>query len=276
MVQVDEVGYALSVIRYRNILLGAFALACAGSFTVRAGDPSATTAPTVVEAEQWLAQALVDISSGRHTRGAQGAARAAGLAEQLGQPELVARALIAEGQALLLAGDRAQAKDRLEAAVARARAANRPDLAANAESDLGALYSLRGDTVAALHEFDASFADATAAGVEVQALRATLNRARVLRQAGQTVAAYDTVRALTPALMALPDSAQKLALLTSAGQLSVPNTHARLASPDFAAAEALLREAATLAARLGDPRGQSYALGYASELRAAAGDDAAA
>ena len=229
-------------------------------------------APAVADAEKLLAQAAIDIASGRRPQAARLAAQAAQIAARLGRAELLARALAAEGQALLLAGERAPARVQLEAAMTRARAANRPDIAAGAANDLGTLHSAQGDFETALRQFDSSIADATTAGDALQVLRATLNRARTLKQAGRVQDARDAVRGVSSRLNAVADSPHKVALLTSAGQLVAERTPAaRPQAADIALAESLLRDAAAVGVRVGDARGQSYALGYASELLAESG-----
>jgi CHAT domain-containing protein len=224
-----------------------------------------------------LAQASAAIAAGSQAHAAELAARAAAAAQAAGRDDLVANALAVEGEARLLAGDRGAAQERLEAALAKAGAAQRPDVAARAANDLGLLHSARGDHAGAIAQFDASIAAAETASDPVQALRATINRARALDESGQGANGRATIRAAQPRLSALPESVTKVALLTSAGRLlGGADRTPRPAAQDIELGVSLLGEADAAAARLGDARGRSYALGYRAEIYAAAGQSDAA
>ena len=69
----------------------------------------ATGGKAPADAEKLLAQAAIDIASGRRPQAARLAAQSAQIAARLDRAELLARALAAEGQALWLAGERARA-----------------------------------------------------------------------------------------------------------------------------------------------------------------------
>jgi CHAT domain-containing protein len=260
----------------RNLIVGLLIYTCALPLVCAVGADGAAPA-SAADAASLLAQAAADSTSGRQRQAARQAAQAAQIAERLGDEILIIRALATEGRALSLAGEPRQARERLEAAIARARAANRPEIAAGAANDLGTLLSAQGEFDSALRQFESSIADTAATGDESQVLRATLNRARTLTQIGRVPEAREVIRGIGTRLNALADSTQKVALLTSAGQLLAASaSEVALQPADFALAEALLRDAAACGARISDARGQSYALGYASELLAAAGRDEAA
>ncbi len=260
---------------FRSLIVSLLIYTCALPMCAVSADDAAPV--TAADAESLLARAATDSTNGRQRQAARRAARAAQIAERLGDEILMVRATAAEGRSLALAGEPEQARLRLEAAIAHARAANHPEITAAATNDLGSLLSAQGEFEAALRQFEASIADAAASGDEMQVLRATLNRARTLQQIGRVPESREAIRGIRTRLHALPDSTQKVALFTSAGQLVAVNaSEVALQPADFVLAEAWLREAAACAARIGDARGQSYALGYASELLAAAGQHEAA
>lgn len=208
--------------------------------------------------------AATALAAGRHAQAAALAQRAA--ADTAAAPALRTAAQALAGQALLLDGRRDEAQQALEAALAGAAAQDDVALAARIHNDLGLLHGARQDHAAALAAFAAAQDAARRAGVPALAWRALVNEARTLAQAGRLAEAVQELRAARPALLALPASADTAALLTSAGHLLAPP-----AGGDPALAAELLAAAAQAAAAVGDARGQSWALGYASEVHAATG-----
>lgn len=251
------------------ILLLLAVLACGGSRLAAAAEqPGIAAQPSVL-----LQSARAAIADGRHPEAVRIATEACAIADTLDDAALVARCRTVAGQALLLAGERERAAVELQAAIDAARGAGLLLVAAEAGNDLGGLVATRGEHSVALRLFEQSAQDARAAGSDVEALRAEINSARSLVAAGRPQDARTRLRALRPALDALPDEAGKAALLTGAGRLLTEPALGTIDANDLTAARALFADAARLAAAAGDRRLESYARGFSAEAEFAVEQD---
>ncbi len=188
-------------------------------------------------------------------------------------PAPSAGALGALGQAYLLAGLPGPARQNLEAALAQVRTKGAPNLESALLNDLAQLELIEERPQQASMAFDAALRAAARAGDPGHFARAALNGARQSLRDGNADTADTLLDEARRQLAAAADSADKAYQLIAIGRLQGQ----RAARPgSLQSAHQSLAEAGRIAARLGDARAASFALGHLGELYAANGRGAQA
>lgn len=179
----------------------------------------------------------------------------------------------ARGKAHLLAGEKEAARTHLESALEIARRNGAAALESALLNDLGQLELIEERPKQALDAFDASRRAADRADAPLPYVRASINAVRSLTDERETGRRSGWLREAQTRLAAVPDTTEKVYLLTAIG-----NLHRSLANDDSGreGAYRAFTEGAQIGAALKDPRAESFALGHLGELYAANGRGAEA
>jgi len=205
---------------------------------------------------------------GQHPRSLEILGSAGELTMEINDRARLAAILGSQGNAYLSIGAVKEANRHLEDSIAMAREAGRPDIEAATLNNLGNLLTAQKEYGEALDEYDKSINLSKKTGNQVLAAKASINAARaaVRWRNPREVETY-----LEPALeqvRKLDDSHEKAHGLVALGQI------ARKIASEFThssgrwrhLAYQALTEAASIAETIGNPRVESYAMGYLGRL----------
>lgn len=232
----------------------------------RAAEVASASGDADGEAQALLGKGNTYLALGRYPDGLQSLQRAQSLAEGTGDRGLLAAIHTSLGNGYLLSGRDEQAMELSRRGRNLAREAGRSDLVAGAENTLGTVFASRGRWEDAVEAFREAIEAASANANPTLAAKMRVNLARALQGADlKEEAATERERAFSE-LRALPLSHDRAYGLISLGRLyTEPDTGALDPVRAIEAYEAL-NEALETADAIGDPRSQSYALGYQARL----------
>lgn len=192
-------------------------------------------------------------------------ARAIDLAQHSGDHERLAAASGALGNARLFLRDTRAAQPLLERSLEIATRHGLTAISAASANNLGNLAWIEGRTADAVANFRRAATDARLIGDRELASVAQVNLARGVVALGKPEDALAAIAAASEAVTALEPSVDRTRSLVAVARLAID-----LAARGAPGAEALayrsLREAAVAAEAMGDPRGQSLALGTLAEI----------
>jgi CHAT domain-containing protein len=229
----------------------------------RAGQPR-------VQVEALIRLAEVQKQQGFYLEAGETITRALVLAEQLGDPPLIASCLGSQGGTLALMGQTDKARNALEEGLEWANRAHASALKARIQNDLGNLYLSLEDHENALRSYRDSARSAEYADAPSLVARASANAAQAALLAGDSSVSLEWLATTAKTVERLDETPEKALLLLKLGHLllrsgrAVPEMRAIL---DARAYQALQR-AAEIARPLGDSRALSTAYGYLGQLYA--------
>jgi CHAT domain-containing protein len=178
--------------------------------------------------------------------------------------ELKAASLLNLGDTLRLSGELKDAKVVLLESLVIARKLNQTSIVAEALLGLGNTASSQRQTAEAISYYQQTVAVATSSTQKVQA---QLNQLRLQIEAKQPESARLLVTAIQSQLPSLPPSrASVYARVNFVQSLSKLNSTLNSTPTDREATAQILATAAQQAKEMGDPRAESYAIGYLGEL----------
>jgi CHAT domain-containing protein/Tfp pilus assembly protein PilF len=205
---------------------------------------------------------------GRHPEALDSLQRALKLAQQTGDQVRMAAILGSLGNAFFLAGTMDQANDYLDRGLAKARKTRNSAVAAAILNTQGTLWSAEQRYPEARAAFEESLQLARRVENHALATKVLTNTARLSLQTGDSTSTGALLEAANAALGNVTPSHFKAYALIDLGQLARRlQTHAPAPSARWRLlAYQAFKEAADIAAELGDTRASSYALGYLGQL----------
>ncbi len=221
-------------------------------------------------ARAWLRLAEAALALGRVDAAGRALDRAETLSAPLDEPQMSALTLAARGQVQLARGEIGDARTSLELAEAAARRAGMPQLVATAATNLGRAEARSGDVAAARASWGRAAEAAEAAGDATAVARARANAARLAVEATDGPGVISQVELARAAMVDGVGDRERVELWL---HLARTLEQARLlpgvdANAALVTAHGLLIEAESAAARRGDARSMSWALGQLGALYA--------
>jgi CHAT domain-containing protein len=219
--------------------------------------------------EMRLARARDALAAGQADLAVGDLSAAQGVVAQLQDPARAAAVEGLLGQALLFAGQTDAARKAFEYTLQFARDARLVGLEAAAQNDLGSLALAEHEPGTALDRFETAFDLANRAGRPDTAAAAAINASRLLAERDRATEALGWLRAARAAIDGEAAGAGKATQLLALGRQLARLGQARDAAATY-------QEAQGLAARFGDRRLESQAIGYRAAVYEAAGRHAEA